>query len=124
MHGSSASIGQLLDELLSLDLARTDVLLFPPFAYLAAVVERVGGTRLGVGAQNIHTEPAGAYTGEVAAEMVHDVGATHVLVGHSERRKLFGESDDLIARKFNAATRAGLVPILCVGETLAEREAG
>ena len=124
MHGSSATIGKLLEELLPLDLARTDVLLFPPFAYLAAVVQRVRDTRFGVGAQNIHADPAGAYTGEVAAEMVSDVGATHVLVGHSERRQWFGESDELIARKFNAAIRAGLVPILCVGETLTEREAG
>ncbi len=124
MHGSSATIGKLLEELLPLDLAGTDVLLFPPFAYLAAVVQRVRDTRFGVGAQNIHADPAGAYTGEVAAEMVSDVGATHVLVGHSERRQWFGESDALVARKFGAAIRAGLVPILCIGETLTEREAG
>ncbi len=124
MHGSLATIGKLLEELLPLDLTRTDVLLFPPLAYLAAVVQRMRDTRFGVGAQNIHADPAGAYTGEVAAEMVSDVGATHVLVGHSERRQWFGESDELIARKFSAAIRAGLVPVLCVGETLTQREAG
>jgi triosephosphate isomerase (TIM) len=124
MHGSSATIGKLLEELLPLDLTRIDVLLFPPLAYLAAVVQRVRDTRFGVGAQNIHADRAGAYTGEVAAEMVRDVGATHVLVGHSERRQLFGESDELVARKFGAAIRAGLVPVLCVGETLTQREAG
>jgi triosephosphate isomerase len=124
MHGSSASIAKLLEELLSLEVERTDVLLFPPFVYLAEVVRRVRNTRLGVGAQNIHADAAGAFTGEVAAEMVSDVGATHVLVGHSERRQLFGESDALIARKFSAAMRAGLVPILCVGETLTDREGG
>ncbi|HEY6597689.1 MAG TPA: triose-phosphate isomerase [Pseudomonadales bacterium] len=124
MHGSSASIAKLLEDLLSLEVARTDVLLFPPFAYLAEVVRRVRNTRFGVGAQNIHADAAGAFTGEVAAEMVSDVGATHVLVGHSERRQLFGESDALIARKFSAAMRAGLVPILCVGETLTDREGG
>ncbi len=124
MHGSSASIAKLLEELLSLEVERTDVLLFPPFVYLAEVVRRVRNTRLGVGAQNIHADAVGAFTGEVAAEMVSDVGATHVLVGHSERRQLFGESDALIARKFSAAMRAGLVPILCVGETLTDREGG
>lgn len=124
MHGSSATVGKLLTELLPLDLTRTDVVLFPPFVYLAAVAQRVRDTGIGVGAQNIHAEPAGACTGEVAAEMVKDVGATHVLVGHSERRQLFGERDELIARKFGAGIRAGLVPILCVGETLFEREAG
>ena len=124
MHGSSATIAKLLEELLALDFARTDVVLFPPFAYLAAVVERVRDTRFGVGAQNIHFEAAGAYTGETAAEMVKDVGATHVLIGHSERRQLFGESDALCAKKFAAALRVGLVPILCVGETAEERERG
>jgi len=124
MNGSMASIGKLIDEMLPLDLARTDVILFPPIAYVAAVVERVRNTGVSVGVQNIHSERAGAFTGEVAAEMVKELGATHVLVGHSERRRLFGESDAFIAQKCAAAIRGGLVPIVCVGETLTERADG
>jgi triosephosphate isomerase len=124
MHGSSATIATLLDAIVVLQALQVDVLVLPPAPYLAAVVQRLRGTRIGVGAQNIHSEAAGAYTGETAAEMVRDVGATHVLIGHSERRQLFGETDALCAKKFAAALRAGLVPILCVGETAAERERG
>jgi triosephosphate isomerase len=124
MHGSSATIATLLDAIVALQTPRTDVLVLPPAPYLPAVAQRLRGTKIGVGAQNIHFEPAGAFTGETAAEMVKDVGATHVLIGHSERRQLFGESDALCAKKFAAALRAGLLPILCVGETAAERERG
>src|SRR5262245_26646028 len=124
MHGSSATIATLLDALVALHVPTTDVLVLPPAPYLATVVQRLRGTKIGVGAQNIYSEPAGAYTGETAAEMVKDVGATHVLIGYSERRHLFGESDALCAKKFAAAWRAGLVPILCVGETAEERERG
>jgi triosephosphate isomerase (TIM) len=124
MHGSIATIGRLLDELLPVRVPRIDVMVFPPMAYIASVVERLRGGAISVGAQNVHPEPAGAYTGEVAAEMVRDLGATHVLVGHSERRRLYGETDELVAQKFAAALRAGLEPLLCVGETSAERDAG
>ena len=124
MHGSSATIAVLLEELLAVRVPQIDVVVFPPIAYLSWVVERLRGSEIAVGAQNVHPELAGAYTGEVAAEMIKDLGATHVLVGHSERRRLCDESDELVARKFAATRRAGLAPILCVGETLAEREAG
>jgi len=124
MNGSMTSIGKLIDEMLPLNLARTDVVLFPPIPYVATVVERVRNTGVSVGVQNIHSERAGAFTGEVAAEMVKELGATHVLVGHSERRRLFGESDAFIAQKCAAAIRGGLVPIVCVGETLSERADG
>jgi len=124
MHGSSATIATLLDAVVTLQALRAEVLVLPPAPYLLAVVQRLRGTVIGIGAQNIHSEAAGAYTGETAAEMVKDVGATHVLIGHSERRQLFGETDGLCAKKFAAALRAGLVPILCVGETAAERESG
>jgi triosephosphate isomerase len=124
MHGSTATIERLLDALLRLNVPRVDVLLFPPVAYLSAVIDRTQGSRLAIGAQNIHAEPSGAFTGEVAAEMVKDLGATHVLVGHSERRRWFNETDAIVAQKFAAALRAGLVPILCVGETAAERDGG
>jgi triosephosphate isomerase len=124
MHGSTATIERLLKELQPLRVPQIDVVLLPPIAYLSDVVAHLRGSSIRVGAQNVHPEPEGAYTGEVSAEMVKDLGATCVLVGHSERRRLFGEGDEVIARKFVAALRAGLEPILCVGETLAEREAG
>ena len=124
MHGSTATIAVLLDELLRFDRAVPRLLVLPPTAYLAQVTQRVRGSRIQVGAQNIHPDPAGAYTGETAAEMVADLGATYCLVGHSERRQLFGETDALCARKFAAARRAGLTPILCVGETESQRTEG
>jgi triosephosphate isomerase (TIM) len=124
MHGSTTSIEALLGNLRLLRVPQIDVLLFPPAAYLTAVVAGVRGSALKVGAQNAHPEPQGPFTGEVSAEMIRDVGATHLLVGHSERRRLFGESDELVAQKFAAALRAALEPVLCVGETLSEREAG
>ncbi len=124
MHGSTATIERLLDAMVQLKTPQIDVLLFPPIAYLSAVIERVKGSELSVGAQNIHAESSGAFTGEVAAEMVKDLGATHVLVGHSERRRWFGETDAIVAQKFSAAVRAGLVPILCVGETSEQRDEG
>lgn len=124
MHGSSATITALLDVVVTLNALRAEVLVLPPTPYLAAIVQRLRGTGIAVGAQNIHAETSGAFTGETAAEMVKDVGATHVLIGHSERRQLFAESDALCAKKFAAAMRVGLVPILCVGETAVERERG
>ena len=97
---------------------------FPPFPYLDAAVEACAGSPIAVGAQNCHFETKGAFTGEVSAAMVKDVGATRVLIGHSERRQLFHETDAEIAKKMTAALAAGLDPILCVGETLEERRAG
>jgi triosephosphate isomerase (TIM) len=124
MNGTAASIGALLDGMLPRLEAGCDLAVFPPAVYLPLVHERVRGTAIRVGAQNIHAEPRGAYTGEIAAEMVRDLGGGWVLVGHSERRQHFGESDTQVAAKFRAAQRAGLTPVLCVGETLAQREAG
>jgi triosephosphate isomerase (TIM) len=98
---------------------------FPPAVSLAAVSEAVRARPdIVVGAQNIHWEPKGAFTGEVSLPMVQEAGATAALVGHSERRHLFGETDDQVARKTAAALNAGLTPLVCVGETLAEREGG
>src|SRR5574337_2117577 len=94
MHGSTASIARLLDELKPLVIPGVDVVVFPPAIYLAMTVRALRGSGIAVGAQNVHFETDGAYTGEVAAEMVTDVGATYVLVGHSERRVMCGESDD------------------------------
>jgi triosephosphate isomerase len=101
------------------------MLLCPPFVYLPAVREWLQGSALELGAQNLaDKEGTGAYTGEVSGAMLRDVGCTYVIVGHSERRALYGETDALVATKFQVAQRAGLIPIVCVGETLAEREAG
>ena len=98
------------------------VILCPPFVSLLAVSEVVRGSAIGLGAQNLHWERQGAFTGEVSAEMLVEVGCSHVIVGHSERRQLFGETDEQVARKARAALDLGLSPIVCVGETLAERE--
>jgi len=101
----------------------TRLRVYPPFTALATVVDAAGG-RIEVGAQNLHPEPAGAYTGEISARMILETGATHVLVGHSERRTHFGEGDELTGRKVRAALAAGLHVLFCVGEKLADREAG
>jgi triosephosphate isomerase len=104
--------------------ARADVGVCAPFTALAALVEETRGTGVGVYAQNMHDEPEGAFTGEVSAPMLTDLDVTGVVVGHSERRKLFCETDKQLALKVPVALDAGLQPILCVGETEAEREAG
>ncbi len=101
-----------------------DVVVFPSFPYLAQVQSLLAGSKVGWGAQTLSEHAAGAYTGEVAAAMLGEFGCGYALVGHSERRSLFGESDAVVAAKFAAAQSAGIRPVLCLGETLAEREAG
>jgi triosephosphate isomerase len=98
-------------------------MLCPPFVYLQEVGRLLKDTDVSLGAQSVCAEPQGAFTGEVSAAMLKDVGCRYVLVGHSERRQIYGESDALVARKFLAAQSQALVPVLCVGETLEEREA-
>lgn len=105
------------------DTRAVEVGVFPPFPYLADVVRRCAGSSLRVGAQNCHAQSSGAFTGEVAPPMLKDVGATHVILGHSERRQFCGEDDAQIRAKLAAALAHGLVPIVCIGETLAERQA-
>ncbi|MBT8102107.1 MAG: triose-phosphate isomerase [Gammaproteobacteria bacterium] len=100
------------------------LLVCPPFPYLSAVAAEAAGSEVMVGAQNVSEHESGAYTGEVAPAMLRDIGCDYVIVGHSERRALYGESSFQVAAKFQAAQVAGIVPILCVGETLEEREAG
>ena len=100
------------------------LLVCPPYPYVGSVAEMAAGTGVAVGAQNVSEHVSGAFTGEVTPEMLKDVGCTYVIVGHSERRSLYGESSEQVAAKFEAAQAAGLIPILCVGETLEEREAG
>ncbi len=126
MHGTSAMAAQLVPAITadaSL-LTAVDVALLPPFVYLTPVRELVGTGIVRIGAQNLSPYVEGAYTGEVSASQLADVGCHLVLVGHSERRALYAESDELVAAKYQAAQDAGLIPILCLGETQAERAAG
>jgi len=126
MHGSRAENAQLVRSLLDLlrPDARAEVLVCPPFVYLWETERMLKDTDVSLGAQSLCAEALGAFTGEVSGAMLRDVGCRYVLVGHSERRQLFGEHDALVARKFVAAQAHGLTPVLCVGETLEEREAG
>ena len=101
-----------------------DVLVAPPFTALAATAEAASGSRVAVAAQDVYFERDGAFTGEISAGMIKDAGATHAVIGHSERRRLFGDTDEWVNRKTRAAIGAGLVPIVCIGETLQEREQG
>lgn len=128
MHGNHAQNQMLLEAIeqqLGSDI-NTTVMVFPPFVYLAQVGKIISSSKSNIkfGAQNISEHKSGAFTGETSAAMLKDLGCTHVLVGHSERRSLYHESSQLIASKFVAALEAGLTPILCVGESLSEREAG
>lgn len=125
MHGNLASNASLLEEVKAgASGIACDVAVCVPFPYLGQAQSFLMGSAVAWGAQNVSQHAQGAYTGEVAAEMLCDFGCRYVLVGHSERRALYGESDSLVADKFVAAQAAGLVPVLCIGETLAEREAG
>lgn len=124
MHGSRAANALLLDDLeqrLNPDWA-IDVAVFPPYVYLGDAASRLGDGQIFLGAQDVCTEAGGAFTGQVSAAMLKDVGCRYVVVGHSERRRLYHEDDALVARKFAAVLHAGLTPVLCVGETLDERE--
>ncbi len=126
MNGSSAANAELVAGIIAGYPAGSgfSLLVCPPFPYVAAVAAQVEGSPVKVGAQNVSEHDKGAYTGEVAPGMLRDIGAEYVIVGHSERRALYGESSEQVAAKFVAAQAAGITPILCVGETLEEREAG
>jgi triosephosphate isomerase len=126
MHKTVGAARAFAEELLPLvaDETAVDVVVCPPFPALAPVVELVHGSRVRVYAQNMHQEAEGAFTGEVAASMLSDLGVDGVILGHSERRQMFGETDRALQLKVPAALADGLVPILCVGETEEEREAG
>jgi triosephosphate isomerase len=101
-----------------------EVVICPPFTNLAAAVEAAQGTAIRIGAQNIGWAKEGAFTGEISGPMIQATGATHAIVGHSERRQYFGETDDTVLKRTKAALEFGLTPIVCVGERLEEREAG
>lgn len=126
MHGSQAWMDKVktLDTLLlSRKRDGIEILICPPFPYISGLVENANGTEIAIGAQNCHANENGAHTGEVSAEMLADCGAQYVIVGHSERRAA-GETDSDVKAKAAAAQRAGLVPIICVGETLSQRDSG
>ncbi len=124
MHGSAAFTEELLGQLLARrEVVSAAVAVCPPYPYLAMAQQLLADSGIAWGAQNLSAHEQGAFTGEVAADMLKDLGCRFVLVGHSERRALYGEDDAQVAAKFVAAQSAGLVPVLCLGETLAQREA-
>jgi triosephosphate isomerase len=125
MNSSKELVNVLVEGILSgMSGVSSEVILCAPFPYLSQVEALIDGSNLMLGAQNLSAKPKGAFTGEVSAEMIKDFGAEHVIVGHSERRSLYGETNDVVAEKTKAAIDASLKPILCVGESLEEREAG
>ena len=126
MNGSSAANAELVAGIVAGVPTGSgfSLLVCPPFPYLASIVEQAQGSPVKVGAQTVSEHEKGAFTGEVAPGMLSDLGCDYVIVGHSERRSLYGETSEQVAAKFQAAQAAGITPILCVGETLEEREAG
>lgn len=127
MYKSAAEAGTLaraIASLLSRDCEAVEVVLCPPFTSLQAVREALAGSPIALGAQNMHWESEGAFTGEISPQMILTTGCSYVILGHSERRQYFAETDEQVNRKLKAALRAGLSPIVCVGETLEQREAG
>ena len=127
MHGSRAMVTELLQELASgidTGIEGVDVVVCPPSPYLQLSQSLLQDGAVALGAQNAHDQPSGAFTGEVAVSMLADFGVQFVIAGHSERRQLFGETDEVVARKFAAIQEQGIVPVLCLGETLEQREEG
>ena len=124
MHGTRASARALLEAIRAAPTMACEIVVCPPFVYLAELIAQHAQAPIVFGAQDVSAQAQGAYTGEVAATMVKDVGARYTLVGHSERRQYHAESNDTVAAKYAQAQAAGLVPILCVGETLEQRDAG
>ena len=117
-----AYVGSLRD--LTAEIDGVDLLIAPPHTALRAVVDAAQGSAFAIAGQDLHWEPEGAYTGAVSARMIRETGASHVIIGHSERRRVFGDTDQAVNRKVHAALSADLTPIVCIGETLDERERG
>jgi len=124
MNATVADTDALLAGILAGDTQNCDVAVFPPFPFLTQALGNLAGSAIQVGAQNCSDQDAGAFTGEVSAKMLKDLGATMVIIGHSERRSLYGETDEIVLQKTRKALDAGLIAVVCVGETLAERQAG
>lgn len=124
MNGSRASIKSLLDGLKAgiSNVKKAKVAVCAPYIYLPDVAQQLAGTPIAWGAQNVSTEASGAFTGEIAAAMINDFNCKYIIVGHSERRTLYGETDDIVAKKYGVVLSAGMTPIFCIGETLEERE--
>jgi triosephosphate isomerase len=122
-RASAVELARGIAELVPATTTDVDVLLCPPFPYLCAVASAIAGSGVRLGAQNVYDQPPGAFTGEVAVDMLTDVGCRYVIIGHSERRHILGETDSLIKQKVAAAIAGGLNVIFCVGELLTEREA-
>ncbi|MDQ0202703.1 triose-phosphate isomerase [Pectinatus haikarae] len=126
MNNTIAAGKQLIKDLAPLvkENSKVDIVVCPTYTALAAVVEAAKGTNIHVGAQNVHWEKSGAFTGEISTDMLKEIGVEYVVIGHSERREYFGETDEGVNKRSRAALAAGLVPIICCGETLEIREAG
>ncbi len=126
MHGNKTSVAELLNKIVAFEKknqADVNLVVCPPYVFLNQTQILLGKTKLQWGGQNMAEEAEGPYTGEISASMLSDFGCDYVLLGHSERRQLYGETDTQIAKKFGLAIKSGMAPILCVGETLAERQA-
>ncbi|HST27719.1 MAG TPA: triose-phosphate isomerase [Rudaea sp.] len=124
MHGSRASARELVDAIAKTPPMDCEIAVFPPYPYLAELIALHANSAIFFGAQDVSAHDKGAFTGEVAAAMVRDIGARYTLVGHSERRQYHAESNEVVAAKYAQAQAANLVPVLCVGETLEQRDAG
>ncbi len=124
MNGSLQSVNELIDGLRAGDFGQAELAVCPPAVFLFKVGGMLDGSAIALGAQNVCNQEAGAYTGEVSAAMLREAGCRYAIVGHSERRSLYGETDRLVAERFAMAVSGGLRPILCLGETLQEREQG
>ncbi|MBO5244664.1 MAG: triose-phosphate isomerase [Selenomonadales bacterium] len=126
MNNTTAAGQALVKDLAALvaDVKDRQIVVCVPFTILGAMKEAVAGTNIALGAQNLHWEKSGAYTGEISADMLLDMGVEYVLIGHSERRQYFAETDETVNKKVHTAFASGITPIVCVGETLEEREGG
>jgi triosephosphate isomerase len=126
MNKTSVEAGDLVRKIVYavVDVKDRDIVVAPPFTALFALNDIIRGTNIALAAQNMHWEDKGAFTGEISAEMLLDLGCKYVIIGHSERRQYFGETDETVNKKLRQALNKGLLPIVCVGETLNEREAG
>ena len=125
MNGSSDSVKELISGIKAgIGEVNAEVVVCPPFVYIPSVADAISGSGIKLGAQNMCDQDAGAFTGEISGPMLKDVGCEYVIIGHSERRAMYGETDEVTAIKYGAVLKNGLKPIFCIGETLEERESG